>query len=374
MITIGHILKNTNSIEKFQLEFEEEDIKWVGISNLEQLKEEIIITNFDLFILDSRAWWFDEAKDLLTKRGVTISYFNDGAFKPTIEEMAVIINELKKEIEIEENKYSLNNIQGENIKPEIRVVEKIVEKVVEKVVYNTRDISKKIYTVISEDNSSFRDYYSINLGTYLSSLKNSKSIVIDITLTQNLINCVSLLKTRETTFTKELNPATIIKCCDLINSESETYLLRIEEGISKSLLKSLLFNLRDFENIIFCLDMYNKDIPVAFILALSNKVNLAIEPVYASGKKSLKILENIKDYGQINENIKIILTDIVEEIDLWKTLYRNMYEVFEFNRFDIFESMNKDKLLEGKKHKELFKRIIGIENEPRKTSFFRRRI
>lgn len=377
MFTVCCVLKNSNSIEKFQLEFEEEDIKWLNISSLENLKEEILVNNFDLVVLDERIWWLKECEELMSKKISNLTYFRGGLFNPTIEEMKIIISQLKKEEKLQEErylKYSLESKKDEVLQvPKIQIVEKPVKEIVEKVVYKTKDISKKIYTVISEDNNCFRDYYAINLGTYLSSFKNSKSIVIDITLTQNLINCVNLLKIREINFSKDMNPATILKCCDLIDSEIETYLLRIEEGISKSSLKSLLFNLRDFENIIFCLDTYNKNIPVGYILALSNKVHISLEPVYSSGKKVLSILEVIKDCGQVQDNIKIILTDIVEDLEIWVNLFRNMYEVFQFNRFDVFEYMNQERILKEKKYREIFRKIIGITNNERRTAFFRRR-
>lgn len=376
MITVGYALKNLNSIEKFQLEFEEEEINWIGIGSLEQLKENIIISDYDFVILDNRIWWLNECKELLEKKNITITYFNDGLFKPTIDEMEVIITELKRLMEVEATKYQARENNVDNTTPKIQVVEKVVEKIVEKVVYTTKDISKKIFTVVSEDNNSFRDYYAMNLGTFLSSLKNSKSIVIDITLTQNLVNCIKVDRARKIAFDKEdkeLNAATILKCCDLINKDNESYLLRIEGDISKALLKRVLFNLRDFENIIFCLDVYNTKIPAGYILALSHKVHIAIEPVYPSSKKALGLLENIKDYGQLKENIKIILTDLVEDLEIWTTLFKNMYEIYQFNRFDVFEGMNEDKALKEKRYRDIFKRIIGISIEKKKISFFRRR-
>ena len=77
----------------------------------------------------------------------------------------------------------------------------------------------------------------------------------------------------------------VYKALDVISVEEDLSLLRLgKEIITKSLIRHLIFVLRDYENIIFVMEDNNMNIPNDYVMALVNKVYLLIEPTYPSVK------------------------------------------------------------------------------------------
>lgn len=370
MITIATILKNPVSQERFMMEYEDKDIKWINILDLEQLQEEIGIADYNLIILDSRIWWLEKCKELLKMSNASIVKF-EGDFSYTFEDLNKQIGEIEKILEaqekIENGVDSTKVISKEVIKPPIPPKVIVKEVPVEKIVYKykTKDIRKSIYTVLSSDNNVVRDYYSLNLGAVLSSLKNNKSIVIDITFLQNIKNYLTIEKERITKVTKEINSATIQNCMDKIAGLENVMLLRVGSVVSKSLIKTILFNLRDYENIIFVVDMENENIPINYILALAHQVHLILEPTYPSINNSLTEVNTLKDLGQVEENIKVIFTELNDmEGDVIKEIYKNKLDIT-FLRREVFLDAINQNTIKNKVIAEI-KAVLGI----RKTNLF----
>lgn len=370
MITIATILKNPVSQERFMMEYEDKDIKWINVLDLEQLQEEIGIADYNLIILDSRIWWLEKCEELLKISNASIVKF-EGDFSYTFEDLNKQIGEIEKILEaqdkIENGVDSTKGISKEIIKPPIPPKVIVKEVPVEKIVYKykTKDIRKSIITVLSSDNTVMRDYYSLNLGAVLSSLKNNKSIVIDITFLQNIKNYLTIEKERIAKVTKEINSATIQNCMDKIAGLENVMLLRVDSVVSKSLIKTILFNLRDYENIIFVVDIENENIPINYILALANQVHLILEPTYPSISNSLTQVNTLKDLGQVEENIKVIFTELNDmEGDVIKEIYKNKLDITFLRREVFLDAINKNTI--KNKVIEEIKCILGI----RKTNLF----
>lgn len=209
-----------------------------------------------------------------------------------------------------------------------------------------------------------RDYYSLNLGAYLSSFTKGKSCVIDITLSQNIINYLPLERQRKGVFDKSYNAGNVYKTLDVVSIEEDLSLLRLgKEKITKSLIRHLIFVLRDYENIIFVMEDNNVNIPTDYIMALVNKVYLLIEPTYPSVKLAQTTIETLKECGQISENIIIGLLDRVSELDTWKSLFNNEHDLFEIDRESLIENINLSKLMRDKRSKNTFAKINGYKKD-----------
>lgn len=371
MINICIILKQKNSFSRFEMEYEDREIEWHFITELDELREEISIANYDLVILDERIWWLDECKNLLEMQPKAHTVYFAGNFSEVFDQVNEKIEMLEEKDELErQKKLELKSSEGirnndeYSPKEKVVIVEKVVEKVQEKIVYKTKDIRRNVFAVISNENMIARDYYSLNLGAYLSSFTKGKSCVIDITLSQNIINYLPLERQRKGVFDKSYNAGNVYKTLDVVSIEEDLSLLRLgKEKITKSLIRHLIFVLRDYENIIFVMEDNNVNIPTDYIMALVNKVYLLIEPTYPSVKLAQTTIETLKECGQISENIIIGLLDRVSELDTWKSLFNNEHDLFEIDRESLIENINLSKLMRDKRSKNTFAKINGYKKD-----------
>ncbi|WP_195617419.1 hypothetical protein [Clostridium paraputrificum] len=371
MINICIILKQKNSFPRFEMEYENKEIEWHFITELDELREEISIAQYDLVILDERIWWLGECKSLLEMQHEAHIIYFAGNFSEVFNQVNEEIEMLEEKEELERQKRSEDIGDNElgkdgytSPKEKVVIVEKVVEKVQEKIVYKTKDIRRNVFAVISNENMVARDYYSLNLGAYLSSFTKGKSCVIDITLSQNIINCLPLTRQRKGVFDKSYNAGNVYKALDVISVEEDLSLLRLgKEIITKSLIRHLIFVLRDYENIIFVMEDNNMNIPNDYVMALVNKVYLLIEPTYPSVKMAQTTIETLKECGQISENIIIGLLDRVSELDTWKSLFNNEYDLFEIDRESLIDNINSSKLMRDKRSKNTFAKINGYKKD-----------
>jgi len=229
---------------------------------------------------------------------------------------------------------------------------------------------QNIVSILTDDNNLMRDYFAVNLAA-VATYGNKKSIIVDLTKNQFIINFFNIKKERSCEMLKEITPVILSSAIDKISNVSNLDVLRINNNnLSNKMIRNLIFALREYQTVIFVMDDMNicgcKD-----IITDSNNVCVIVEPSIYSCKKNIDILNEIKEVGQIDENIKIIATDYLDEFDLWTKIYE-YNKVYELNREVHLKCINSEKIITSKKDMEVYKDILCIKSSKSFLKAFRR--
>lgn len=339
-------------------------IEWEEyLSDLENLQEKIVYSEYDLAIIDEKIWWRDEAINLLEQKGVEIIEFN-GNFEEVIKLLTdKIPNEIEEDFNIEDVELDNFNSTSPLENSKIIIQEKVI--VQEKVIYKSKNIKQNIMSVMSTENATVRDNTACNIGAVLCEDSNVKTLLVDITNFNNIIHHVEIesINTEEP-FGENFNGNTIKNCVNKVNKLKNLDILKINnKGITKKNIKSILFAARDYDNIIFVVENDISNLTVSFVLNLSHNVFIVTEPLFLSAKNNIQIINDLIKKGQVNENIKILLTEI-DPLDKDTICY--MYKdflVYFLDRDIQLELINDKKLISDKKEKSVYYQIMGINKK-----------
>lgn len=357
MFTILVMMKNTASSNRLINSFDENKIEWKqGINSFEELQEELITSNFDLIVLDQKFYWIEEAEELILRQNMDLVKFV-GDFEKAYEEIKPYLDSYVEE------EYNIVEKNNEVQAPQIKYIIQEKEVIQEKVIYKSRNIRQKLYGIVTNDNNMIRDFYACNIGALLGSNQLEKTILVDVTINNSIIEYLNISKEKQEDIQKGINPFTITKCIDYISGNENLNLLRLDiHKVNKKYIKMILFALRDYENIIFIIDNDLSFIPNQYILSIVNEVHLIVEPTIPTVRNSLNYIKSINDIGQIDENINVVLVDNMGDIDVWKSLF-DKYNFYMVTRNIFINSINDESLVSGKKEIEILKKILKIENK-----------
>lgn len=360
MFTVLVIMKNAASANRLINSFQEDKIEWKQeVNSFEELQEELITSNFDLIVLDEKFYWVEEAEELISRQNMDLVKFV-GDFEKVHEEIKTYLDSYVKE------EYNLQNITEKNNEgqaPQIKYIIQEKEVIQEKIIYKSKNIRQKLYGIVTNDNNMIRDFYACNVGALLGSNRIEKTIIVDITNNNSIIEYLNISKEKQEEIQKGINPYSIKKCVDYIHDNENLNLLRLDiRKVNKKYIKMILFALRDYENIIFVIDNDLSFIPNQYILSIVNEVHLIIEPTIPTVRNSLNYIKLINHLGQIDENINIILADNLGDIDVWKSLFAK-YSFYMITRSIYINSVNDESLVLAKKEIEVLKNILKIENK-----------
>lgn len=378
MFHIVSCMKLKDSYNRIKSNFDNSNIEWEEfLADLDQLQDKIAYSEYDLAIVDEKIWWRDEAVSLLERRGVEVVEFK-GDFEDILKLVQERIPDTFEDERVEYNLTHDENINTktdstkEKVSQEIKYIiqEKVVE--VEKIVYKSRNIKQQIMSVVSIDNLTMRDSFSCNIAAVLSKDPEVRTLLVDITNFNNLIYHLQLdcLNKYEPDTVSNFNANTIQECVSKVSGFKNLHLLKVSNKVlTKKNIKGILFAARDYDNIIFVLESDISNLPVQFTLNLSHKVFMITEPLFLSVKNNTDIIKQLLDKGQINENIKIVLTEVEPlDKDSIDYMYKG-YKVHYLNRSSHMKLINDKKLLDNKKDERIFNEILDIESS-KSTGFF----
>lgn len=365
MFTVLAIVKNMASSNRLINSFADNEIDWkMNVSSYDELQEELISSNIDLIVLDEKFFWSEEAEELIKRQNIDLVIFR-GDFEKAQQDISKYINEYIEEFEKFELEEKVKNKANQSQQIKYIIQEEIKE--VEKIVYKSRNIRQSLFCISTSDNNMIRDYYSCNIGALLGSLKDEKTVIVDMTKANNIVGYLRLSKERFFMVEKGVNAFTISKNLDFIYGNENLQLLRLDtKCLNKKYIKMILFALKDYENIIFVIDDDIELQAYSYILSIVNEVHLIVEPTIPTVRNTLNYIRKINELGQVNENIKVILSDLTEDSEIWERLFEK-YSIYSVARNIYVDGVNKEQLISNRKEIETIKNILNLESS--KKSF-----
>lgn len=360
MFTILAILKNIASSNRLINSFADNEIDWkMNVSSYDELQEELISSNIDLIVLDEKFFWTEEAEELINRQNIDLVMFR-GDFEKVQQDISKYINQYIEEFKQYELKEKAKNETSQSQQIKYIIQEEIKE--VEKIVYKSKNIRQSLFCISTSDNNMIRDYYSCNIGALLGSSKNEKTVIVDMTKANNIVGYLRLSKERFFMVEKGVNAFTILKNFDFIYENDNLQLLRLDtKCLNKKYIKMILFALKDYENIIFVIDDDIEFQAYNYILSIVNEVHLIVEPTIPTVRNTLNYIKKINELGQVDENIKVILSDLTDDYEVWEKLFEK-YNIYSIARNIYVDSVNKEQLISNKKEIETIKKILNLES------------